>query len=64
MEAVVRTDSLFLEVQKMASQGYGWQDFFVTLKASGRIRGTQSEWEAIRRYVLGLGSAVARRYST
>ncbi len=54
--------SLTLEIQLKASLGYGWEDILVELirkRLACRADGAE-----IRRYVLGLGSAVARRYST
>jgi hypothetical protein len=60
MEAIV--NKLHLEIQLRASLGLGWEDIFVHLMRRGLV--TERDRAAIRRYVLGLGSAVARRYST
>lgn len=54
--------ALCLEIQLRASIGLGWEDIFVHLMRRGLV--TERDRAAIRRYVLGLGSAVARRYST
>lgn len=53
---------LLLEIQLRASLGWGFEDIFVVLKQKGLV--TNADKPAIRRFVLGLGSAVARRYST
>lgn len=55
-------NKLHLEIQLRASLGLGWEDIYVSLLQRGLI--TTTDEQAIRRYVLGLGSAVARRYST
>lgn len=54
--------SLTIEIQLRASLGEGWEDIYVRLYNRGLVR--ESDKAALRRYVLGLGSAVAKRYST
>lgn len=51
-----------LEVQLKASLGLGWEDIFYDMLRRGLV--TERDKGCFRRYVLGLGSAVARRYST
>lgn len=49
-----------LTVQSMAKDGYGWTDICARLG----IKEGSDDGKEIRRYVLGLGSKVARRYGT
>lgn len=53
--------ALCLEIQLRASLGLGHEDIFVILKHKGLV--TDHDRVALRRYVLGLGSAVVRRYN-
>lgn len=55
-------NKLAFEIQLHASVGKGWEDIFVILLRKGLVR--PSDRMAIRRYVLGLGSQVAKRYGT
>lgn len=54
--------ALCLEIQLRASLGWGWEDIYVHLLKSGSV--SYRDKMALRRYVLGLGSAVAKRYGT
>lgn len=54
--------ALFLEIQLRASLGWGWEDIYVHLLKRGLV--SNQDRMALRRYVLGLGSAVAKRYGT
>ena len=51
-----------LEIQLKASLGLGWEDIYYSMLQRGLV--VERETDAFRKYVLGLGSAVARRYST
>lgn len=54
--------TLCLEIQLRASLGWGWEDIYVHLLNRNLV--SYQDRMALRRYVLGLGSAVAKRYGT
>ena len=62
MEKELMRSEWTLEIQLKASLGYGWEDILASLIA--KRLASRADAVEIRRYVLGLGSAVARRYST
>lgn len=49
-----------LTVSRMATAGYGWENICAAL----RIPINSADGREVRKYVLGLGSQVAKRYGT
>ena len=54
--------NLAIEIEDLSHDQLGWEDVFVILLRRGLVR--PCDKKAIRRYVLGLQSKIAKRYGT